>query len=136
MSFFFTACVCDQNGSDDKYCNDDGLCTCKENYAGDRCDNCEIGSLGYPNCTSMELCYAKMFWGIYLIFFIFSIEPVAMFFEDANDVYDDSHKNNSVNHLFHHPGDNIRIICNISPDLTESDPIALRHNGEVMLNRN
>ena len=58
---FFTACVCDQNGSDDKYCNDDGLCTCKENYAGDRCDNCEIGSLGYPNCTSMELCYAEMF---------------------------------------------------------------------------
>ena len=58
---FFAACVCDQNGSEDKYCNDDGLCTCKENYAGDRCDNCEIGSLGYPNCTSMELCYAKMF---------------------------------------------------------------------------
>ena len=61
LSFFFTACVCDQNGSEDKYCNDDGLCTCKENYAGDRCDNCEIGSLGYPNCTSMELCMLKCF---------------------------------------------------------------------------
>ncbi len=54
---FFPACVCDQNGSDDKFCNEDGLCTCKENFAGDRCDNCEIGSLGYPNCHSMELIF-------------------------------------------------------------------------------
>ena len=54
-----------------------------------------------------------------------------MFFEDANDVYDDSYLNLHVNHLFHHPGDNIRIICTISPDLSELDTITLRHNGEV-----
>ena len=53
---------------------------------------------------------------------------------NRNGKGDDSQKNNPINHLFHHPGDNIRIICNISPDLTELDTITLRHNGNVMLN--
>ena len=66
---------------------------------------------------------------------LFTIEPVALFFEET-DVGDDSQKNNPINHLFHHPGDNIRIICNISPDLTELDTITLRHNGNVRLNNN
>ena len=92
----------------------------------------KLDHLVIPIAQVWNYAMLKCFEEFTLIFFyIFSIEPVAMFFEDANDVYDDSHKNNSINHLFHHPGDNIRIICTISPDLSESDTITLRHNGEV-----
>ena len=46
------ACHCDSNGS--KSCNPyDGVCSCKLGYAGSKCDLCQIGYFGFPNCQGM-----------------------------------------------------------------------------------
>ena len=42
-------CVCNKDGSNNAFCDDDGKCTCKGNYGGDKCDQCKEGFTG-PNC--------------------------------------------------------------------------------------
>lgn len=47
-------CACSENGSIDNVCDSiDGKCSCKPNYAGRLCDQCEIGYADISlNCTS------------------------------------------------------------------------------------
>ena len=36
--FLFPACECNESGSVDQNCDAHGICTCKENVEGDKCD--------------------------------------------------------------------------------------------------
>ena len=61
--FFISECVCNSNGSTTLECGkNNGVCTCKEGFAGikcqecmpnvvgDECDTCEPGFFAYPSC--------------------------------------------------------------------------------------
>ena len=39
------------HGTNDDFCDDDGKCTCNDNYGGDKCDECKEGFDGFPNCA-------------------------------------------------------------------------------------
>ena len=38
------------DGSNDGFCDDDGNCTCKDNFHGKKCGQCKQGFTGFPNC--------------------------------------------------------------------------------------
>ncbi|KAK2550366.1 Laminin-like protein epi-1 [Acropora cervicornis] len=44
-----TPCLCNTNGSSSLQCNDSGICHCKNNTLGEKCDLCEWGFFGLPN---------------------------------------------------------------------------------------
>ena len=48
----FLACQCNMDGSEDGNCASDGQCSCKENIAGAKCDQCQEGYSmnGFPTC--------------------------------------------------------------------------------------
>ena len=48
----FLACQCNMDGSEDGNCATDGQCSCKENIAGAKCDQCQEGYSmnGFPTC--------------------------------------------------------------------------------------
>ena len=52
------ACGCNDQGSANMSCSSDGICTCKENIAGNKCDICEPGYFPYPDCSSGGKLYA------------------------------------------------------------------------------
>ena len=39
--FFCSECECNEDGSVDERCDDEGKCSCKPNVIGDKCENCE-----------------------------------------------------------------------------------------------
>ena len=44
-------CNCDSHGSIDNSCNaTTGVCSCKANFANDKCDACAAGFTNYPVC--------------------------------------------------------------------------------------
>ena len=50
-----SACNCDASGSTEEVCTKSlGNCLCKEGYGGERCDQCQDGWFGYPNCQRCE----------------------------------------------------------------------------------
>lgn len=44
-----TPCLCNTNGSSSLQCNNSGICHCKNNTLGKKCDLCEWGFFGLPN---------------------------------------------------------------------------------------
>ena len=52
--FLPSDCTCNADGSDDETCNDEGKCTCKDKYAGDRCDKCLDDSYEFPGCNKIS----------------------------------------------------------------------------------
>ena len=38
--------MCNCIGSEDLSCDDDGACTCKPGFTGDKCDECSPGHFG------------------------------------------------------------------------------------------
>ena len=51
--FKITDCECNMDGSSDSNCNTDGLCKCKENIQGDKCNACQRGFYGFPECKGI-----------------------------------------------------------------------------------
>ena len=49
----FSACECktegEKNGNNGA-CSDRGVCNCKDNVTGDKCDKCEVGYQTWPAC--------------------------------------------------------------------------------------
>ena len=46
----FLACGCDSVGSNGMSCTDNGICDCKENFVGEKCDECAAERFNYPLC--------------------------------------------------------------------------------------
>ena len=44
------ACECNPKGAEDDFCDDAGKCSCKPMYGGDKCDQCDAGYYGFPEC--------------------------------------------------------------------------------------
>ena len=62
------ACSCDEYGSVDDSCDENGQCSCKDDYGGLHCDLCMEGMFGFPNCEGKQkfifyICY--IFFNIY-----------------------------------------------------------------------
>ena len=38
-------------------CNHNGICTCKPNVSGDKCDQCQDGYINFPNCDQCDTNY-------------------------------------------------------------------------------
>ena len=50
---FYLECQCNLQGTEkgDPTCtNDAGKCNCKCDVSGDKCDTCELGHQGFPDC--------------------------------------------------------------------------------------
>ena len=46
-----SVCSCDPAGTEDEICDKAvGSCLCKQNFTGERCDRCEAGFYGFPDC--------------------------------------------------------------------------------------
>ncbi|XP_068678125.1 laminin subunit alpha-like [Montipora foliosa] len=52
------ACTCDRRFSTGDCFDGDGRCECRENYSGPRCDQCNEGFYGFPNCKPCD-CHPK-----------------------------------------------------------------------------
>ena len=48
-----SACGCNEQGVEkgDMTCDQDGKCHCGCDIRGDKCNECEFGHHGFPNCT-------------------------------------------------------------------------------------
>ena len=46
----FLACECNQKGAVDDFCDEAGKCSCNPMYGGDKCDQCDAGYFGFPEC--------------------------------------------------------------------------------------
>ena len=44
-------CGCNDQGSANMTCNSDGICTCKENVTGEKCDICIPEHFPFPECN-------------------------------------------------------------------------------------
>ena len=51
--FVLVECNCNEQGSKNATCNEDGICDCKSYIGGDKCDACETGYYGFPECKSI-----------------------------------------------------------------------------------
>ena len=62
------ACSCDEYGSVDDSCDENGQCSCKDDYGGLHCDLCMEGMFGFPNCEGKQ---KFIFYICYIFFLIF-----------------------------------------------------------------
>ena len=44
-------CGCSAQGSVSPNCSQDGVCSCRDNYDGLKCDRCSVGHYSYPRCV-------------------------------------------------------------------------------------
>ena len=51
----FVACGCNVRGVEkgDLTCNNTGSCNCRCDVAGDKCNMCQVGHQGFPDCDGM-----------------------------------------------------------------------------------
>ena len=56
---FSIACGCNKQGveSGDQTCDKNGKCNCKCDVTGDKCDICEVGHQGFPDCHGNLKCF-------------------------------------------------------------------------------
>ena len=47
-------CNCSDNGAINAICSNDGICTCKSNFLGDKCTDCASGFFGIPDCKGIN----------------------------------------------------------------------------------
>lgn len=66
--FLFTACQCNDLGSVSGACDQaSGNCTCKGNFGGKHCDQCQDGYYDYPSCSCTLYSLTKPFFaGVYV----------------------------------------------------------------------
>ena len=68
-------CLCNTFGSEDTNCsNDEGICTCKEGYTGDKCDSCAEGYFQVNNDCISKLMFVYIYKVIILLFSLFLIK--------------------------------------------------------------
>ena len=47
-------CSCNAMGSISTSCDEIGICTCKENIIGEKCDTCKLGLFPFPGCNNSK----------------------------------------------------------------------------------
>ena len=48
---------------DDFECDSEGICTCKsETIGGNKCDQCQVGYYGFPNCEGLTCLMYYILW--------------------------------------------------------------------------
>ena len=52
--FQILACGCNTHGSDGSSCNSNGVCSCKANIIGSKCDSCASGRFNFPICQGKD----------------------------------------------------------------------------------
>ena len=50
-----TDCGCNDQGSVNVSCNSNGMCTCKDNVIGNKCEFCITGYHPFPDCNKGTL---------------------------------------------------------------------------------
>ena len=52
----FVACGCNARGVEkgDLTCNNTGSCNCRCDVVGDKCNMCQVGHQGFPDCEGMS----------------------------------------------------------------------------------
>ena len=55
IGLFFKGCSCHEEGSESTTCSSTGQCVCKNNVAGNLCDQCADLMYGFPNCQGLFL---------------------------------------------------------------------------------
>ena len=64
-TFFFifqiSACGCNTQGSNGNSCSPNGVCSCKANIIGSKCDSCAAGYSNFPTCQGQgkEFCQSQ-----------------------------------------------------------------------------
>ena len=48
-----SGCNCHSSGSKNLVCTNDGVCNCKDEFSGQKCDKCALGYFGFPFCISI-----------------------------------------------------------------------------------
>ena len=48
-------CVCNDLGSENMSCSSNGICTCKQNVIGNKCDICTPGYFPFPDCKKGKI---------------------------------------------------------------------------------
>ena len=52
-------CDCNIQGSNSIECDSYGICTCKENVIGNKCEHCMEGYSNHPDCSKGKVLYLK-----------------------------------------------------------------------------
>ena len=57
MCFLNVACGCNVRGVEkgDLTCNNTGSCNCRCDVVGDKCNMCQVGHQGFPDCDGMSI---------------------------------------------------------------------------------
>ena len=69
------ACECNPDGSQDSTCTDDGKCSCKPNFTGDKCDMCAEGFFNFQKCEGKNTNGSWTFPLLKACFFIIILIP-------------------------------------------------------------
>ena len=52
-------CSCDPRGSNSTACDKEGMCKCRSNVNGPKCDECSDGFYNFPECKGNRYCFMK-----------------------------------------------------------------------------
>ena len=58
LFFWLQDCGCSATGSVDRKCQRNGKCECKPNFRGDKCEECQKGFYGYPECKGSDFLFS------------------------------------------------------------------------------
>ena len=53
--FDISECKCDDEGSKDQKCDENGQCTCKDCIDGDKCTDCKVAYYKFPDCEGIVI---------------------------------------------------------------------------------
>ena len=59
LIFQISACDCNTEGSNGSSCNAGGICSCKAQIVGSKCDSCAVGYFNFPTCQGKHYLFTS-----------------------------------------------------------------------------